>query len=360
MKRILTIATLALLTSHYSLTSTAQTAVERYTPGIAAEGNIYSLPKTVVRIAVKIEKTTYTPGEFAPYAERYLRLKDVSMEPSTSYRIIGISQTAMGVSDSEKFYAIRFNPKSAAVNVAKAEDGVLLAVNAEPRYQVLPVPFKAAPKPAAVNPRRYLNEEVLAAGSTAKMAQLTAQEIYDIRSSRSELVKGQADYMPKDGEQMKVMLSQLDQQDKALTSLFAGTTVCDTTEQVLTIVPDKEPKREVLFRFSKRFGMVEADDVSGVPYMISIFNLTQLPPVNEKEAKKKKKAGGGLYYNVAGKMLSTIYCGNDVVSEEEFPAGQFGYVELLSAELFNKHYGTRLWLNPITGGIDKLQADQSK
>ena len=360
MKRILTIATLALFTFHILPTSTAQTVVDLYTPGITAEGNFYCLPKTVVRIAVKIEKTTYTPGEFAPYAERFLRLKDVGMEPLNSYRILGLSQTAMGVSDSEKIYAIRFNPKSAAVNVAKAEDGVLLAINAEPRYQSQPSTFVPAPKPVAVNPRQFLIEEILVAGSTAKMAQLTAQEIYDIRSSRSELIKGQADYMPKDGEQMKVMLSQLDQQDKALTSMFAGTTECDTVEQVFVIVPDKEQKRQVLFRFSKRFGLVDADDVCGEPYSFSVFNLTQLPPVNEKEAKKKKKAAGGLYYNVAGKMLLTIYKGNDVVSEEEFPAGQFGYVEVLSPDLFNKHYGTRLWLNPITGGIDKLEAEQSK
>ena len=42
------------------------------------------------------------------------------------------------------------------------------------------------------------------------------------------------------------------------------------------------------------------------------------------------------------------------------PAAQFGNVELLSGELFNKHYGTHLWLNPVTGAIDKLEAEQPK
>ena len=62
-----------------------------------------------------------------------------------------------------------------------------------------------------MNPRRYLTEEILAAGSTAKMAELTAREIYDLRENRSLLIKGQADFMPQDGQQLKLMLQQHNQ-----------------------------------------------------------------------------------------------------------------------------------------------------
>ena len=361
MKRILTIATLALSTTLLPLSTVdAQTQSGIYLPGSTAEGIIYFLPKTAIRVAVQIEKTTYTPGDFAAYAERFLRLKDVSPEPSTSYRVVALTQTAIGVRDTTKAYAIRFNNKTAAVNVAQADDGVLLAINAQPNHQANPVAFKAAQKPAVVNPRQFMNEDILAAGSTAKMAQLTAQEIYDIRDSRSQLVKGQADFMPKDNEQMKLMLSQLDTQDRALTSLFAGTTVRDTTEEVFIINPDQEIKELPLFRFSKLLGLLDADDLGGSPYYLQVQNLTQLPVKDEEADKKKKKAENGLYYNVPGKLRSTIYDGNKAVSQEEFPASQFGNVELLSGDLFNKHYGTRLWLNPLTGGIDKLEAEQPK
>ena len=124
--------------------------------------------------------------------------------------------------------------------------------------------------------------------------------------------------------------------------------------------PDKEVQAQTLFRFSKHFGIVDADDVSGTPYYIGIQNLSQLPATDMEMAAKKHKAINGLYYNVPGKLRSTIYCGNDVVSKEEFPAGQFGNIELLTGDLFNKHYGTRLWVNPLTGGIDKLEAEQPK
>ena len=361
MKHIIAIATLAFSIFHLSSsTANAQTSTGAYMPGVTQEGAVYFLPKTAVNVVVKIEKATYTPGDFAPYAERFLRLSNVEMKPSVSYRIISISETAIGVRDTTKAYAVKFNNKTSAINVALADDGVLLAVNAAPNVNELPMPFKAAPKPNAINPRQFMNEEILAAGSTAKMAQLTAQEIYDIRDSRSQLIKGQADFMPKDGEQMKLMLGQLEQQDKALTSLFAGTTVCDTTEATLIVCPTEEVQMLPFFRFSKHFGMVEADDVSGEPYFISIENLTQLPATNSEQAAKKKKAENGLYYNVPGKMRLTLYHGNEILSQKEYAAAQFGNVELLSADLFNKHYGTKLWMNPVTGAIDKLEAEQPK
>ena len=84
-----------------------------------------------------------------------------------------------------------------------------------------------------------MNEETLAAGSTAKMAELIAQDIYEIRESRNLLVRGQADNMPKDGEQLRLMLNQLDKQDQAMTSLFIGITEKDTTEHTITVIPDK-------------------------------------------------------------------------------------------------------------------------
>jgi hypothetical protein len=115
-----------------------------------------------------------------------------------------------------------------------------------------------------------------------------------------------------------------------------------------------------LFRFSKRFGIVDSDDMSGSPYSICVQNQTQLPSIDMAQAAKKKKAENGFYYNVPGKIRCIIYHGNDMVSEEDFPAAQFGYVELLSGDLFNKHYGTHVWMNPVTGGIDKLEAEQPK
>ena len=357
-KRLLVSA--ALFTIHYSLfTVIAQTATSSYQPGVTSEGAVYFLPKTAIRITVQIEKTTYTPGDFCKYADRYLRLKDVSAEPSVTYRITGIRQEAVSTADTNKRFAVKFDPKTVAANIALSDDGVLLAINATPKPISLQQPFKPAARPEPVNPRQYMSEEILAAGSTAKMAELTAQDIYEIRESRNLLVRGQADNMPKDGAQLQLMLNQLDKQDRSLTSLFAGTTQKDTLEKSMTIVPNKESKQSLLFRFSKKLGLVDDDDLAGVPYYIMIADLHAVPMADPEE-KKKQKQEDGIYVNVPGKMKVSIYNADGVIVTNEFPAAQFGNVELLSGALFNKRYTTHLWLNPVSGAIDRLDAEQPK
>lgn len=359
MKQYLLALSLAICNLSFSV---AQTQISDYQPGVTTDGAIYFLPKTALRINIMVEKTTYTPGDFAPYALRYLRLKDVPLEPSTQYRVISIKQTAIGVADTTKRYAVKFNPKTVAANISLSEDGRLLGINADSKETPQPALFRPAPKAAPVNPRQFMTEEILAAGSTAKMAELTAREIYDLRENRNLLIKGQADFMPKDGEQMKLMLNHIDTQDRVLSSLFSGVTERDTTEHVLIVTPDGPFDRQVLFRLSQQLGLVEADDYSGAPFYLSIENLETVPPVNEEAAAKvkKKQYEAGIYINVPGRLRATIYQGIDVLQTQEHPAAQFGNVELLSGELFNKHYDTHLWLNPVTGSVDRLEAEQPK
>ena len=348
-----------LFTLNFSLfTSTAQTSSSPYQPGITSEGMVYFLPKTAVRVVIQVEKTTYTPGEFCKYADRYLRLKDVASEPSVSYRMTNLRIEPMAMADTTKGFSVKFDPKSVASNIALSDDGVLLAINATPKPTDVTPTFRPAPKPATMDPRQLMSEEILAAGSTAKMAELTAQDIYEIRESRNLLIRGQADNMPKDGEQLKLMLNQLEMQDRALSSLFSGQTVKDTTEKVMIIMADKETERELLFRFSKKLGIVDKDDLAGEPYYIRVANLRTVPMPDADD--KKRKQEPGLYINVPGKMKVTLYDAVEPIHVEELPAGQFGNVELLSGALFNKRYATHIWMNPISGAIDRLEAEQPK
>lgn len=341
----------------------AQTQLTEYQPGVTSEGAIYFLPKTAFRITMQIEKTTYKPGDFAAYAQRFMRLKDVAQEPSTQYRIINYQLMPIAVPDSTKKYAIKFNARTVAANVALSEDGRLLAINAEPTAIKESKPFQPYPKKQRMNPRQLLTQEILSAGSTAKMAELTAQEIYDLRENRNLLIKGQADFMPKDGEQLRLMLHQIDTQDEVLTSMFKGTYDCDTTEHSLTVCPDGPFNRQLLFRLSQVYGLVDTDDLSGAPYYISVEDMQSIPKTVDEETNakaKKKPYEAGVYVNVPGRMRVTLYQGVDAVLNAELPAAQFGNVELLSGELFNKHYTTHLWLNSLTGGVERLEGEQPK
>lgn len=353
-KSILSVLTLA------ATGAFCQTQISDYKPGLTPEGAVYYLPKTALRVAVTVEKTTYKPGEFCKYAERYLRLKDVKGTASTDHRVISCSITPYGVADKDKAFAVKFNAKSAAANLCFTDDGRLVAINATPSKESQHRPFVPAPKPKADNPRDYMSKDIIAAGSTAKMAELTAREIYDIRDSKNALNRGEADFMPKDGEQLRIMLANLDKQDRILSSLFCGTVEKDTVEVVFNVCPEKETQHQVLFRLSRQLGVVDADDLSGTPYYISVKNLNALPEAAPEDGKKKKEREDGIYVNVPGKIAVTVGKANEPVATAEFPAGQFGNVELLSGDLFNKRFTTHLWLNPTTGAVEKLEAEQPK
>ena len=123
-------------------------------------------------------------------------------------------------------------------------------------------------------------------------------------------------------------------------------------------MPNKETERELIFRFSKRLGIVDADDLAGEPYYIRVANLHTVPMPEGDD--KKKKQEPGLYINVPGKMKVTIFDAVEPLVSTEMPAAQFGNTELLSGALFNKRYATHLWLNPVTGAVERLEAEQPK
>ena len=352
---------LILFTFHLSLfTSQSQTVSSLYQPGVTSEGAVYFLPKTAVNVTLLVEKTSYQPGEFCRYAERFLRLRDVSPESSVAYRIVGIKQYPVAVADTAKRYAVKFDAKTVASNVRLSDDGVLLAINTDPVENASVQRFVAAPRESLPNPRRFMSEEILSAGSTAKMAELTAQDIYEIRESRNLLVRGQADNMPKDGDQLRLMLHQLDLQDRVLTSLFAGNISKDTAEYIFTVIPDKEIQRDILFRFSQKLGLLDQDDLGGTPYYIIIKDLQTVPPAEPVDPKKKNKPVQGIYVNIPGKMRVSVSNATQTLVTDDFPAGQFGHVELLSGALFNKRYTTRLTLNPVSGAVERLDAELPK
>lgn len=320
------------------------------------EGTDYYLPKVALRFTVKVEKTEYKPGKLAPYALRFLRT-DVEQEPATTYRLLGISMTPFTEPDTSRHFTLITDKKHSVNKVQRADNGQLLAINAEATALPVAVPtFTPSPKPALVNPQNFMTEDILNAGSNAKMAELTAQEIYDIRDSRNQLNRGEADFMPKDGTQMAIMLNNLDKQEAALAQLFTGTTVKDTTWTNIDFVPTKEGS-QILFRLSKWLGLVDADDLSGEPYMVTVADkhtIAQPQPTTEEQ--KEDKNDIGLRVCQPSKIKVSVTHDRQTIGNYEVSAPQFGTVVSLSGELFGKKQSAKLVLDPLTGSVKSIEA----
>ena len=256
----------------------AQTTVLPYTPGITQEGVTYYLPQTMLSITVTATCTTATPGDLNAYAGRYLKLNDVIREKQVSWVIDDVSITPFGVPDTSKVYSIPLKKATTAPLVSLSKNGLLLAVNSQVEEEPNPKdPNLNKEEKSLLNPRDFMTQEILMAGSAAKMAELTASEIYDIRDSRSQLSKGQADNMPKDGEQLKLMIQQLNTQEEALLQLFKGKTEKVTRSFTMNFLPTKNVKKQILFRFSTELGVVDEENLAGEPIYIDVVNQKTVP-----------------------------------------------------------------------------------
>lgn len=324
-----------------------------------AQEATYHLPKTAVKVSVLIEKTTFTPGDLAVYSQRYLK-KKAEMTAAESYRIVDAKLSLAAVPDTSRIYKARLENKLNIQKFDLSDDNILLAINAEGRRAEQAEPFFAAPQAPALDPYKYLDRDILSVGSKLKMAEMCADEIYEIRDSRNELTRGQADYMPKDGEQLSIMLSNLETQERAIRQLFEGVTLRDTTQVVLTYVPEKGREREIMFRFSEHYGLVDADDLSGDPYYMVVEDLKSMPERIVEQGKKAPKDETGIWIALPGKVRVSMENMTKQLSAIEFSAAQFGEVENLNAPLFSKKVETRLVLNPYNGGIESIESQPIK
>ena len=335
-----------------SVSVTAQTEVEPFVPGSTLEGVTYYLPRTAFRVTVIAEKTTIRPGDFYKYADRYLRLQNVPTEESVQWSLKSITLEPFGKPDKNKAYSIKIKSKTVAPLVGLSRDGLLLSINCDADESFLPDLPKPEKGQAPENPRSYMTQEILAAGSTAKMAELCAQEIYDIRESKNALVRGEADNTPKDGAQLKLMLDQLDKQASVLESLFSGTSQTDTEVFSFFYDPQQETDRDILFRFSQKLGLLDADNLAGDPVIASVKVMESIPSTvpSEDVAKKRAKMEHGVYYNIPARTkLNISYKGQEYVNLET-PMAQFGIVEILSNTLFDKKTNTQVTFFQTTGG----------
>ena len=273
--------------------------ISPYLPG-EDEGIVYFLPKTMLEVNVIATRVTYHPGELCQYANQYLRMNNVSPEPETYWEIKQIEVRSAGVPDSTKAYLVKLKDKSSMSNVELTEEGLIEAINTS-APEKMPMEYVLEKPQKHENPRRYMTEDILLAGSSAKMADLTAKEIYNIRESKNLILRGQADAMPKDGASLQLVIDNLDTQEKALTQLFTGTT--DREDKVFTahIVPQDGLTDKVALRFSRSLGVLPAEDLAGEPIYINLKSTVPLPTVMKTIRKRKNWKGLSTIFRAKGK-----------------------------------------------------------
>ena len=154
---------------------------------------------------------------------------------------------------------------------------------------------------------------------------------------------------------MKIVISELENQETALTNLFTGVTNKETSEYEVTIVPTGDLENEVIFRFSKQMGIVDADDLGGAPVYLDLKAIDRAPALDPKEAEKKEKSLKGIVYNVPGKASIEISMDRKSLYKGEAMITQFGTCEGLAPVMFeDKKAPVKVYFYPETGAIKQI------
>lgn len=326
--------------------------VTAFNPAVTADGVNYMLPKTEFRINVSAIKTVYTPGEYAKYADRFLHLSDARTDKETNWQITSVDMYSVGVPDTLKQYTVKAKDKNLLPKVQLTRSGLLASINTlsvNPEYDM------DADRSTyhRLDYRKYLNEEMLSATSTSKLAELIAQEILDIRDSKNQIKRGQVESMPKDGESLRIVLDALDLQEEALTQLFVGYTDTLYCTRQYSYLPQGDVEKDVVARFSKKVGFVDSDDLSGEPLYISVKDKHTVTIPTEKEAAKRKLTG--LVYNVPSEASVSLFMESKVFKECDMPIAQFGTVDVLGPTTFGKDVTTKITFDTSTGGVKTVE-----
>ena len=314
---------------------------------------VYYMPKTQVAITVEYDQVQVAPGPFYQYAQRYLNTDNVVLEAQTYYELTNMHIQTQAVADHERAYKVHAQRDIEAQLLTLTADGLLYGYNVGPATIVPQAKEEntiAKPMEEVLMP---LLEEQMIASSIAKMAEGAARQIYHIREMRLNILTGDVEHVPADGQAMQLVLNELNQREQALTELFVGRKQVTHLSKTIYYTPSDAPHPAMIARFSKFGGVVDAEDLSGEPIQMNIVATKQSLHSNHAVEDKKALQPSEIYYNLPGQAAITITY-KDITITASCPVAQYGVAIPLAKDLFIKHKPT-IYFNTQTGNITSIQ-----
>lgn len=318
-------------------------------------GIVYSLPQTALEVEISIRHDVYVAGPYYKYAKKSIGSSDVISENSDKWSIADVKVRPYGVTDSGIQYVMQLKPGSTSF-IAVDPDGMLLSINKE----VAPPAARNAGSlqkenspviPTGKEYINYVNEDFVASQSSARQAQILAEQLMEVRDAKLSLTRGTADQMPSDGKQMELMLASLDRQETALARAFTGSMTTEYVTRKYSVVPDGDSK-EVLFRLSEFVGPVDAEDLSGDPVYIEFQTVNDAKMPVDAKGEPKKLPKDAIIYAIPGSAQVNISTLGKTLYQKELQFAQFGMTFGLNPSLFSdKKEPSYAVFDPVTGAL---------
>jgi hypothetical protein len=354
--------------------------------GLRNYSNLYSLPKTVIKINVKVVRDTYVKGPYSLYAQSYLDFSDVITESKSKWRISSVEFETYPIADTNNIYLIETNLPQEPLRFNINKDGFIESINAGVQYNNgLPqqidtelfnnknidqseniellgnktVSFDDVPLPKDIVAKKTISEQ----------ASLMANKILVLRDDRAALLVGDGytQALPA-GETMKTMIQEIDKTLERYESLFKGKVVEETFTYKFDFVPEEPRKRtqSILFRFSEQNGIVDNSDISGMPVIVEIEsyeNLKQLEQFKKRQfylenAANKNEIEKGLYYRIPEMAVVRLIKNDRILQEGKIQVAQFGSIQSLPLKYLTGDFTISFY--PDLGSIKSISLNKSQ
>lgn len=315
---------------------------------------VYYMPLTQIAVTIEYDEIHTEPGVFYQYAELYLGAKDITTTAQTLYQLTSVAVAPHTLPDQDRAYKIVPQKGIQAQLIALTDNGILYGYNVPPQTNSPSLSTPITPKATSQPTPMPLLEEQMMANSTAKMAEGAAKQIYHIRETRLNILAGDVEHAPADGQAMQLVMDELNLQEQQLTDLFIGTKTVQHRTQTFYYTPTEQTST-ILCRLSQFYGLVPTDDLSGEPIYINIL-AHQQSLASEKDAVSKSTAKPSqLYYNLPGSADVQVLYRDTTQASATLPIAQYGVAIPLALDLFTGKSIPHIYFNTETGNISSIQ-----
>ena len=325
---------------------------------------VYYSPKNYITLDFSYTVVKQESGPYAAYAEELLGISDVVKENSTRYTIQNVTIGTITVTDYERPHVVtaekglptqllRINEKNLLVGYNLAEDSSYKRNHANKEAD------KENMKPG-MRPKRAVpfTEEVAEAKTTKAKAQAIAKQIFTIRETRSYLLNGEVEHAPADGEAMRLVLDELNEQEKQLLDLFIGKKHKHTEHKTMRILPTPEnntPDNQLteVYYFSTENGFTNAENIDAETIQVNMrLHRPAVKELTEKEMKSRKAAEvSQIVYNQPGYAEVVVTYQDHTLTQRSLPIAQLGVDVPLAKDLFNGNALPVIRFSEKTGNI---------
>lgn len=320
---------------------------------------IYFAPQNKIILLFDYTVEVREAGRFSRYAESMLGVSDAVKDNRVIYQLENVHIGSRTEADTTR------------VRKIVAESGIdaqLLSINHKgllEGYNLRPVVTDKKDQPKAEQPAvttvpqtMPLTDEQLDLPTEEARAEAVAKQIYRIRESRMYLLSGEVEHAPTDGQAMQVMLDQLRAEEKALVSLFVGSTTTRREQKEICLMPGQESQEHILLYFSEENGFTESENLEADSIIVNMTHHRQVYAASNEQAKGKKAKNAPqpsqLIYNLPGSTDVTVTYRERTLGEQSLPIAQLGIDVPLTRDLFTGQKLPVIRIDVSTGNIQSI------